>query len=109
MSMLSEQTKHLRELSDTARVNAYSFEALSQSLKEAADTIEILSAKLEANDGEWINDEKPKERGHYFITTDTVLMGEVDSDVGYWDGECWNTFSNVYAWKPIDFPEPYRP
>lgn len=52
MSMLSEQTKHLRELSDTVRMNAYSFEALSQSLKEAADTIEVLSAKLAAENME---------------------------------------------------------
>lgn len=50
MSMLSEQVKHLRELSDTARLNVYSFEALSQSLRQAADTIEALSSKLqEAN------------------------------------------------------------
>lgn len=57
--------------------------------------------------GGWITDEPPKESGNYFITTDTVVMGEVDSDVGYWDGESWNTFSDVYAWKPIKFPEPY--
>lgn len=45
-----EQVKHLKELSDTARANVYSFEALSQSLRESADTIEELSAKLqEAN------------------------------------------------------------
>ena len=49
MIMLSEQVKHLRELSDIAKSNVYSFEALSQSLKEAADTIEALSAKLAAN------------------------------------------------------------
>ena len=111
---ISEQVKHLKELSDTAKENVYSFEALSQSLKEAADTIESLSAKLadiersaeDCGNG-WISDRGPKESGNYFITTDTVVMGEVDSDVAYWDGESWNTFADVYAWKPIKFPEPY--
>lgn len=56
MSMISEQVKHLKELSDTARANVYSFEALSQSLREAADTIEALSAKLQA-----ANMERPAE------------------------------------------------
>ncbi len=34
MKMISERVKHLKELSDTARANAYSFETLSQLEKE---------------------------------------------------------------------------
>lgn len=49
---ISEQVKHLKELSDTAKANVYSFEALSQSLRQAADTIESLSAKLKAENCE---------------------------------------------------------
>ena len=44
---ISEQVKHLKELGDATIANMYSFEELSLSLKEAADTIEALSAKLE--------------------------------------------------------------
>lgn len=52
MSMISEQVKHLKEVSNTTRANVYSFEALSQSIRQAADTIESLTAKLQAADME---------------------------------------------------------
>ena len=64
----------------------------------------------EKNDNQgWITNENPKNEGKYWITTDTVQRGVVESDIGEWDGSCWNTFASVYAWKPIIFPEPFNP
>lgn len=111
MSMISELVDTLRTLSELQNKQHH-----ERIINRAADTIEALSAKLanmerSAEDcgGGWITDKAPKESGNYFITTDTVVMGEVDSGVAYWDGESWNTFANIYAWKPIKFPEPYLP
>lgn len=57
----------------------------------------------------WITDRAPEEIGYYYITTDACKMGDIESDIAKWDGEYWNTFSNVYAWSPIELPEPYNP
>nr|DAP20255.1 MAG TPA: hypothetical protein [Caudoviricetes sp.] len=65
--------------------------------------------KLENGNRGWITDKMPKEAGKYWITTDTVQRNVVETDIGEWDGSCWNTFASVYAWKPIIFPEPFNP
>lgn len=57
----------------------------------------------------WITDRNPEEADRYWITTDTVQRGVVKTDIGEWDGSCWDTFASVYAWKPIIFPEPFVP
>lgn len=113
MSMLSEQTKHLRELSDTVRMNAYSFESLSQSLKEAADTIEILSAKLAANGDGWIpySYKLPTENGKYWIT---YLWGSKEFvEISKFENGKFefsvNVKTDVIAWEPCILPEPYHP
>lgn len=57
----------------------------------------------------WITDEQPKENGYYFITTDTVVKGEVDSDIcEYRTNEGFMTYSNVYAWMKIEYPKPFK-
>lgn len=116
MSRLSEQIKHLRELSDTARSNVYSFEALSQSLNQSADTIEALSAKLQAanmeNGGGWIacEDRLPEESGDYLITNEdgNSTCAYYSKNGNWWCGieEGCIAFYPV-AWQPL--PEPYRP
>ena len=65
--------------------------------------------KLENGNRGWITDKMPKEAGKYWITTDTVQRNVVETDIGEWDGSCWNTVASVYAWKPIIFPEPFNP
>ena len=65
--------------------------------------------KLENGNRGWITDKMPKEAGKYLSTTDTVQRNVVETDIGEWDGSCWNTFASVYAWKPIIFPEPFNP
>lgn len=124
---ISEQVKHLKELSDAAKANVYSFEALSQSLREAADTIEALSAKLQAADmeqtaedcGGWI---PCKERLPEY---DTCVLVQVNGKyknitfenaiefATYIKGEGWilETYPdwhnpNIIAWQPL--PEPYH-
>ena len=111
---ISEQVKELREIAKN--FSEWEYNRFYDTISRAADTIESLCAKLadmersaEVCGGGWITDKAPKESGNYFITTDTVVMGEVDSGVAYWDGESWNTFANIYAWKQIKFPEPYLP
>lgn len=130
MSMLSEQVKHLRELSNTAKANVYSFEELSQSLKEAADTIESLSAKLTAANiersdryycGGWIacEDSLPDRTNSYIVTKhideteDSSEQYEVCTEI-FWtiDGK-WDCERDDYCeWKVIAWIpkfEPYRP
>lgn len=81
MSMISEQVKHLKELSESARINVYSFETLSQSLKEAADTIEALSAELEKANEElkrWHTDHINEKIRNPFAYTSTLICHNCD-------------------------------
>ena len=130
--MISEQVKHLRELSDTANANAYAFKALSQSLKEAADTIESLSAKLadmersvEDCGGWWIycgdGENLPKEPFACIVTvidTEPMTMTDFESILPYqveYSGGAWNDSDgrripfDVIAWvKAPTEPCPYH-
>lgn len=118
---IGEQIKHLKELSDAAKVNVHSFEELRRSLKEAADTIESLSAKLVAenmkrpdryySDG-WIacEDRLPEKIGGYYIVS---VKSEV-SGLEYTrpslydkDGFATRIDEKPVAWQPL--PEPYCP
>lgn len=130
MSMINEQVKSLRDVA-----GAYKHNGLSLILREAADTIETLSAKLAAENMErsdkyygcgWIlvKDRLPTKeecgnyRGHFLVTVYapelktlymeyeyTTIRGK---EVGRWT---WYDRVNipweVIAWRK--FPEPYRP
>ena len=127
---ISEQVKELREYSN---ISLYTRESRARELlKEAADTIEALSANLadmerSAEDcgGGWIKckDRLPTEkecgdyRGHFLVTVyankHTTMYMEYEyttvrgKEVGRW---IWNDRVNipweVIAWQPL--PEPYH-
>lgn len=127
MSMISEQVKELREVAEM-------YDGLDGGniLREAADTIEALSAKLAAVNmersnryygGGWIYDRIPTKeecgrwRGKFLVTVyanePTVMHMEYEyteirgKEVGRW---IWcdkvNIPWEVVAWRK--FPEPYR-
>lgn len=134
MSMISEQVKELRE-------NAKWFDSISlpktmNILSQAADTIETLSAKLAANNNEWIacEDRLPKEHEDFrdifdpdtlaiidtehYMASDLVQITvyEIDKDEYFVCNDCtvdgkWSNFGSesfkVVAWQPL--PEPYKP
>lgn len=129
MSMISEQVKELRETAEL-------FDKIDDGrrmLLQAADTIEVLSAKLAAENmeqsdryygGGWISDRIPTKeecgnyRGHFLVTVYApelkTLCMEYEyatirgKEVGRW---IWRDRVNipweVIAWRK--FPEPYRP
>lgn len=70
MSMISEQVKELRELADGYKMADRPL--ASNTIYQAADTIEDLSAKLQVanmeNGGGWIADREPEESGYYLVT-----------------------------------------
>lgn len=83
----------------------------SINFSECMDSMEIMSIidlqPTVIEMGDWITDRTPCEPGNYYVTIDTVERGKVDTDILEWDGESFNTFSNVYAWMPIHLPKPY--
>lgn len=107
---ISEQIKHLKELSDAEKANVYSFEALSQSLREAADTIESLSAKLQAantdNGGGWIacEDRLPEKSGIYEISFNTGNGS--GHDFAEWRNGFFCVPADVIAWR--EHLKPYK-
>lgn len=48
MSMITEQNKRLRDLADVLELSDNGYETLIKELRQAADTIEMLAAKLQA-------------------------------------------------------------
>lgn len=115
---ISEQVKHLKELSDTAKANVYSFEALSQSLKEAADTIEFLSAKLtdmerSAEDcgGGWKPCKKNNLPDKEVLCCDQcgeMILGYVSEDEESRTGFCAEN-DNVYMYNCVKWMEKPKP
>lgn len=121
MSMMSEQVKELREYSS----NNCDYGA--RLAKKAADTIEALSAKLQAvnmeNGAGWITDRVPtkEECGNYGRTFNvTVYANGLQTMSMKFEYETvrgkevcrWRWFDRlspweVIAWQPL--PEPYRP
>ena len=107
MSMISEQIKELREFD--------CFGTVKQTMLEAADTIEALSAKLaEANmersdryyGGGWISceDRLPEEKGWYL-----VYAKNQRPFVAYFKGKTFplnNHYHEIVAWMHLS--EPYR-
>lgn len=105
MSMISEQVKELREMSirqrNNAKVSGKVFFEIENALSEAADTIEALSAKLQAvnmeNGGGWIPaDELPKD------SKEVLIFNGKSYSVGYYDGKEWVNAIHPVKWKSIE-------
>lgn len=134
MSMISEQVKELREMSirqrNNTKVSGKVFFEIENALSEAADTIEALSAKLQAANMEngvgWIlcEDRLPDEGERVLTTHEGGLNPERQVIEHVFKDGCfilnWDmdteisspTFGQRYAgkviaWQPL--PEPYRP
>ena len=117
MSMMSEQTRQLRECADYIH-NRGSLDPIQaeHELREAADTIEELAAKLHTANmerssayygGGWISveDRLPENDGVYLVTT--VDKGQVQLHVFNHNGnseEYWKRCNK--AWMPL--PKPYE-
>lgn len=123
MSMLSEQVNKIRKVAKCVYLATDKEVAddIARTLKQAADTIETLSAKLAAANmersdkyygGGWIacNDRLPEESGDYLITDEdgNSTCAYYNKSVKGWCGieEGCIAFYPV-AWQPL--PEPYRP
>lgn len=125
MSMISEQVKELRIVSETYR--QIGKELSAEYLSKAADTIEALSEKLQAanmnNGGGWIlcEDRLPEDKINVLVWFEYFRYGEYNrlfqtigisyTFNGEWSGfingsSGWNQLS-ILAWQPL--PEPYRP
>lgn len=101
MSMISEQVKYLREFG--------CFGTVKQTMSEAADTIESLSAKLEAaNGGGWIpcSERLPEENQNVIAC---FVHGTV-TELAFYNGKFNGVYSYdkkvIVAWQPL--PEAYH-
>lgn len=126
MSMISEQIKELRELSDAYTAGEH--RNVGDKLKQAADTIEFLSAKPEETKWFSCSDRLPKEPSQIPLTTEELermieddilqecivtMYGAKKSTMLYYagNGEWYDPvtaeFYDVTAWQPL--PGPYKP
>ena len=132
MSMISEQIKRLREKADTFERPGSAVDGIVKEFRQAADTIEELSAKLQAANmdrssqyynGGWI---PVSERFPEFtinklpvgihFTEDVLVYDGADLRVGYFarkdklDRDYWVVYGDDYfepiAWMPL--PLPYK-
>lgn len=125
MNMLSEQVNELRGYCiELEKYGGWWNNRLSRKIKEAADTIESLSEKLQAanmeNGGEWIlcEDRLPPQPKKNPIfdgkPLELYLVSVKNTDYAFrafWNGKFFadgfSKLQNVEAWQPL--PEPYRP
>lgn len=135
MKTINEQIKELRDLSEGYTAGGH--KDVGNKLREAADTIETLSAKLAANTeppdshyrGGWIavNDRLPELNRFYIVTTFDGEDHEVEpayyAKIGFfgernikpnWWSDCTSNAEmieedkkEVIAWRPL--PDPYIP
>lgn len=122
MSMIEQQLKEIRNM--TSVLHDEKRYAAEEIMRQAADTIKALSAKLAAENMErsdryygigWIacDDRLPKKDGFYLATIDGEIAGEdkpfsglAEFENGKWvDDE--DDYQCILAWQPL--PEPYRP
>lgn len=116
MSMLSEQVNKIRKVAKCIYLATDKEVAgdIASTLKQAADTIEALSEKLQAanmkNDGGWIpcEDRLPEIRKPVLIcdAKGNVCIRQImriDELGMVW----WSQYSTAIAWQPL--PEPYHP
>lgn len=114
MSMISEQVKKIREFGKNRKLDVFSYDEVNSILSEAADTIEALSAKLQAenveNGGGWISceDRLPDNFEVVLVFTEEKQIVTVARD-----GEDWVLYNQgiikerILAWQSL--PKPYRP
>lgn len=125
MSMISEQVKELRTIANNLTIGHNMPISLAiERFRQAADTIEALSAKMQAanmeNGGGWIacEDRLPGKYCHCLVTRRNDYEDGFDTDVkedvwieleGVWDWQSKHEglIDNIIAWQPL--PEPYRP
>ena len=125
MSMISELVEKLRDYANGS-LQYFLPKYICESLNQAADTIEELSAKLSASQmerssqyyhGGWIPcEERMPEITINGMYSDDMLVsvkwddGDIDYDIAWYNASgSWNADSKnrkVIAWRPL--PEPYR-
>lgn len=116
MSMIREQVRNIRDIAKSHR--AYVPSVVTEMLTEAADTIESLSAKLQAANmersaecGGWIycGDGRnfPKKSGEYIVMIENATLPTalhfLNTDNSWFD---LDRDYKVVAW--MEFPEPYH-
>ena len=111
MSVISEQVKELREKAQVFEDSGCATNGIVKTFREAADTIEELSAKLAINSqppaDQWIPCNILPPKGKKVL----IHMAEDFYDTAWFDGynfrtkEFFTTVENVIAWKYI---EPYK-
>ena len=131
MSIINEQIKRLREKADTFKRSGSAVDGIVKEFRQAADTIEELSAKLHNanterstayyNDG-WIPvSERLPEEGkevlvwYRYCRYDKILYSNNihhTYGIGYRCLDLWvvidgGTETEVYGWMPL--PKPYEP
>ena len=111
MSLTSKQIEELRAYAKCRKGE------LAKLINNAADTIEILSAKLHSSQmerssqyyhGGWIPvAERLPEKDEYVLLTTITAKGQRNVVRGYFGGTAWvcGMNNNVIAWTPL--PEPY--
>ena len=117
MSMLSEQVNQLKE--EVKWLEKDQEKRLASILYQAADTIEALSAKLDAANmersdryygGGWIacEDKLPEIRNPVLICDGkgNVCIRQI-MRIDEFGMAWWSQYSTAVAWQPL--PEPYRP
>lgn len=129
MSLIGDQVKQLREYSKELESSCSPSE--SYMVKQAADTIEELSAKLHASQMErsiqyyncgWIpcEDRPPETNVNGHFSEDMLVAikwydGDITMDIGYYNSKSTSLFGSwsidcdnfhVIAWRPL--PEKYK-
>lgn len=116
MSTIQKKIEELRRYADEYDPNindlsGRAVEGTERVLRNAAETIEQLSAKLTAsdlNDG-WIPMDEcyPGEDGHYIVTARDREGGRYYgiAEYSHWDG--WQSNYEIIAW--MELPELYKP
>lgn len=113
---ISEQVKELRYKADIFEKSGCAVDGIAKAFREAADTIESLSAKLKEADcgGGWIycgdGNNLPEIERDIILSTRSldVYKGYRANTEGYFyaEGEGYILYENVLAWMPQ--PEPYH-
>lgn len=93
MSMISEQVKRLKIEAEWLENDQE--KRLGGILRQAADTIESLSAKLTANSG-WIPCSEPPKHNR-----EVLIFNGKSYSVGYYDGKTWVNAIHPVEWQEI--------
>lgn len=118
MSMISKQVKHLLEIADRTQNEAFFrewYNGYAKDLRQAADTIVVLSAKLQVvntdNGDGWIlcEDRLPERGGTYIVTAKEnelfhVTFVKWQSKYKRWDLTGTRSYWHVIAWQPLPQP-----